>query len=91
MSLSSIEEYKKYLTEYGEKEIPKKDVEKEYYENNVLVNVLTADFDENTTDKEKKETLEKFKKYEKQLKSGKKSFHDIYHDYGKLTNLFTFY
>ncbi|MDD6478355.1 MAG: hypothetical protein PUF48_00870 [Oscillospiraceae bacterium] len=64
----------------GEKEIPAKDIEKSLYENFEIANVLEASFDGLKEDEIKK-LKEKFDKYYKELKDGKKSFEEVYNDH----------
>ncbi len=91
----SLETYKKFTVdagystlyfkhlygENGEKEIPIKDVKKELYTNNILVNVLQVDFYNNESDEERDEVKKKLESYAKKIKDGKKTFAQVYNEY----------
>lgn len=68
----------------GEKAIPQADIDKEFYDNYVIADVLDATFSENATDKEKKDLKEKLDGYAAKIKSGKTTFEKVYNEYNKI-------
>ena len=70
--------------EDGTREIPMADVEKEFYDNNILANVLYTQYDTDATDDEKKEFKEKLDKYVEALEDGKMTFEEVYNDYNEI-------
>ena len=70
-------------SEGGEKEISKEDIEKEFYGNYELANVLDVTI-ENATDKDKLAELKaKVEKYKADIESGKMTFAEVKADYEK--------
>lgn len=70
--------------ENGTKEIPMEDIEKEFYSNNILANVLYTQYDVDATDDEKKEFKEKLDKYVEALEDGEMTYEEVYNDYNKI-------
>lgn len=68
----------------GEKAIPQADINKEFYDNYVIADILDATFSEGATDKEKKELKEKLDGYAAKIKAGKTTFEKVYNEYNKV-------
>ncbi len=82
-SLSEL--YFNYLYgEEGEKAVAETDIEKEFYDNYVLADVLDATFEENATDKDKAALKAKLDRYAADLKAGKTTFEEVYNEYNKI-------
>ncbi len=64
----------------GKKEIAENDVKTKINDNFIIANMLTASFSE-MEEAQVKETQEKFKAYETELKEGKRTFLEIYNEY----------
>ena len=82
----SITDYKEIYFQHlygkgGEKEIAKKDIKKQLYNNYILADVLEVTFENNESDEERAKVKEQFEKYVKDLKKGKKTFEEVYKDY----------
>ncbi len=69
----------------GEKEIPAKDIKEKLYDNFIIADVLEVTFSEET-DAQKKDIKNKFKTYADDLKSGKRTFEEIYKEYNNITD-----
>ena len=69
--------------EGGKKEITKKDIKKQLYDNYILADVLEVNFENNESDEERAEVKKQFEKYVKDLKKGKKTFEEVHKDYYK--------
>lgn len=69
----------------GEKAISEETVKTEMGKNFVIANVLEAGYEDGMTDAQKTELSNKIKNYEADLKSGKKTFEDVYKDYNGTT------
>ncbi len=68
----------------GEKAVTKADLEKEFYDNYLLADVLDASFEENATDKDKDALKAKLDRYAVDLKTGKSTFEKVYNEYNKI-------
>lgn len=80
------ERYFEFLySEGGEKAISADEVKTKIYDNYVIADILEASYAEDATDGDKELLKVRMDNYAKQLKSGEKTFEQVYNDYNNVT------